>query len=512
MKKTLSIALSCLVALLALWVLALPKAGLSSEPPETEWSTTYGGSGTEQARYMIQTNDGGYALVGYNVEWVQTREGGRDFWLVKADEGGNMEWSLTVAGYIAAYSEPLVQAADGGYVITGSNYSDSGSYTLWLAKIDVFGDIKWSQPYGVGGDFCGAGSVVRTLDGGYMIAAKKGSFYAGEQDVWLIKTDADGNEQWNKTYGGQNNDIQYSLIQTRDGGYAVAGATDSYGAGNYDAWLLKINSSGIEEWNATYGGTNGENALSLTQTRDGDYVLAGYKELHDVGRMTDCWLVKADADGNHLWNKTYGGTNSEHAHSVVQTGDGGYALACNTKSIGAGSYDAWLVRTDASGNMLWNQTYGATEWDSAQTVVQTEYCGYALAGHTNSFGAGSYDFWLIKLAPECIPAAVDIDPDTLNLKSNGQWITAYISLPEEYNVEDIIPDTVNLWGISAAWAETQDSVYMAKFDRATVQTAVTNEPDYDSAPKFYDITLFVTGELADGTPFEGSDTITVLKK
>src|SRR3989304_5148936 len=166
-----------------------------------------------------------------------------------------------------------------------------------------------------------------------------------------------------------------------------------------------------------------------------------------------------------------------------------------------------------SGTMEWNQTYGGTNRDQAISMIKTGDGGYAIAGFTNSFGAGSGDFWLIKLAglaPPVISATIDVDPNTLNLKSNGQWITAYITLPEGYSVEDILLETVEVDGISAAWSDIQNSVYMAKFDRATVQTYLTNEPDYETAPKFYDITLTVTGGLTDGTLFEGTDTITVI--
>ena len=506
MKSTIS---GILLALLLIAMFGLTfnvDEAKSSEPPTVEWDRTYGTASEEQARHMIQTSDSGYVIAGYNIEWVPMREGGHDFWLVKTDMHGNTEWSQTYEVYIAAYSEPVIQTSDGGYAITGQGEG----YDLWLIKTDALGNIEWARSYG-GDDNYYAGSVIQTDDGGYAIAGKKGSFYAGEQDVWLAKTDASGNVEWDRTYGGSNNDIQYSLIQTSDGGYAVAGATNSYGAGSYDAWLFKTDPTGNIEWSEVYGGAGGENAISLIETSEGGYALAGLTDSYGAG-SDDFWLIKTDSAGKAEWNRTYGGDNYDHAWSVAQTRDGGYALAGDTKSFGAGGYDFWLVKTDASGGMQWSQAYGGTGFDHALSVVQTDDGGYALAGYTASFGAGSYDFWLVKLLAEKISAAVDIDPDTLNLKSNGEWITAYITLPQGYNVEDIVLGTVEVAGIPAAWSAIQDGVCMVKFDRAAIQEHLTNEPDYESAPRSYELTLTVTGELSDGTHFECSDTVAVLKK
>jgi hypothetical protein len=159
-----------------------------------------------------------------------------------------------------------------------------------------------------------------------------------------------GQQVWNRTYGGTKDDEAYSLVQTGDGGYALAGQTNSSGAGGYDAWLVKTDANGNMLWNKTYGGTGWDGATSLVQTGDGGYALAGQTNSFGAG-SNDFWLVKTDANGNMLWNKTYGGTGDDGAYSLVQTGDGGYALAGYTKSSGAGGYDAWLVKTDASGNI-----------------------------------------------------------------------------------------------------------------------------------------------------------------
>ncbi|MCK4435140.1 hypothetical protein KAU92_06580, partial [Candidatus Bathyarchaeota archaeon] len=239
--------------------------------------------------------------------------------------------------------------------------------------------------------------------------------------------------EWSRIYGGTNDDRAFSVVQTVDGGYAIAGETESFGAGGKDFWLVKTDWTGGTLWNRTYGGPNWDQPLSVVQTVDGGYAIAGETRSFGNGSW-DLWLVKTDASGSMQWNQTYGGPDIDRAFSVVQTVDGGYAIAGETRSFGNGTIDVWLVETNSTGHMQWNQTYGGVDWDYALSLVQTSDGGYAIAGTTESFGAGGRDFWLIKLSPVQISATVDIEPNTLNLKSEGEWITCYIELPEGYNV------------------------------------------------------------------------------
>ncbi len=263
--------------------------------------------------------------------------------------------------------------------------------------------LSWSKTFG-GENDDGAYSVIQTSDGGYALAGWTNSYGAGGGDFWLVKTDSSGNEEWNKTFGGENYDWAYSVIQTSNGGYAIAGFTASYGAGGDDFWLVKTDSSGNEEWNKTYGGSSLDRAYSVIQTSDGGYALAGSTYSYGVGAR-DLWLVKTDSSGNEEWNKTYGGGGGDLANSVIQTSDEGYVLAGSTTSYG-GWGDLWLVKTDSSGNEEWNKNFGGSgylESDSAHSVIQTSDGGYAIAGVTASYGAGGGDFWLMKteiLGPE----------------------------------------------------------------------------------------------------------------
>ena len=257
-----------------------------------------------------------------------------------------------------------------------------------LIKTDEYGTMEWNRTYGgIGGDF--AYSVVETSDGGYALAGVTDSFGAGGNDFWLIKTDSFGNVEWNQTYGGTDSSIAYSLVETSDGGYALAGSSGSplyfpIGSGTTDFWLVKTDAYGNMEWNQTYGGTEDEVAYSLVETADRGLALAGYTE--SGGESGHFWLVKTDGSGNMEWNQTYGGSKSDHAFSLVTTSDGGFALA---------STNFWLIKTDAHGTVEWNHTYGREDYDTVFSLVETSDGGFALAGETYSFDEGN-GFWLVK--------------------------------------------------------------------------------------------------------------------
>ncbi len=220
----------------------------------------------------------------------------------------------------------------------------------------------FAKTYG-GTDYDWASSVQQTSDGGYIVAGHTSSFGG----IFLIKTDANGNIQWAKTYGGTDWDEAYSVQQTSDGGYIVAGRTWSFGAGGVDIFLIKTDANGNVIWAKTYGGTDEDGASSVQQTSDGGYIVAGYTASFGAG-YDDIFLIKTDANGNVQWAKTYGGIIVDRAYSVQQTSDGGYIVAVWTNSFGAGGYDAFLVKTDASGNIQWAKTYGGTGDDWAYSV------------------------------------------------------------------------------------------------------------------------------------------------
>jgi len=275
----------------------------------------------------------------------------------------------------------------------------------------------WSKIYGGTGDDQALGNNVQTSDGGYALSGQTSSFGAGGIDAWLLKTDPSGNIEWNMTWGGSQDDYFADMIKIKDGSFVLTGYTNSFGAGNYDGILMKVNASGTLLWNQTYGGSGGDQVISLFQTSDGGYVLSGITNSSGSGN-SDFWLVKTDATGNMQWNKTYGGTGVDGAQYANQAGDGGYAIAGYTASFGAGGFDFWLVKTDTLGNMLWNKTYGGTGTDRANAMIQTNDGGYALFGPTTSFAIGGQDGWLVKT----------------DLNGNIQWNKTYGGTGNEYAI------------------------------------------------------------------------------
>jgi len=270
-------------------------------------------------------------------------------------------------------------------------------------KLDPDGNLEWGKTFG-GPDLDGAHSVQQTSDGGYIVAGYTASYGAGGAfwgDFWLVKLDPNGNLEWEKGFGGADEDAAISVQQTADGGYVVAGYTYSYGAGQSDFWLVKVDPDGNLEWEKTFGGALWDGAWSVQQTIDGGYIVAGYTYSYGAG-SSDFWLVKVDPDGNLQWDKTFGGADSDEAYSVQQTTDGGYIVAGYTYSYGAGSSDFWLVKVHPDGNLQWDKTFGGADSDGALSVQQTSDGGYIVAGETCSYGAGSADFYIIKLESEQI--------------------------------------------------------------------------------------------------------------
>jgi len=291
-------------------------------------------------------------------------------------------WEKTYGGDGNDIGFSVQETSDGGYIIAGYTTSfGAGYYDVYLMKTDADGESLWTRTYGGSDDDKGF-SVQGTADGGYIIAGVTLSFGTGNYDVYLIKTDAFGNLIWEKTYGGENSDWGFSVQVTSDGGYIITGSTESSGAGAMDVYIVKTDANGDTLWTRTYGGIKNDSASSIQLTSDGGYIICGSSESFGAGKE-DIYLLRIDSNGNALWTKTYGGTDYDYGSSVRQTLDGGYIIAGQTNSFGAGEYDVYLIKTDASGKILWTKTYGDIKWDNCSSIQETSDAGYIAVGLTD---------------------------------------------------------------------------------------------------------------------------------
>ena len=368
-----------------------PRQSPPVSQPMVTFNQTYGGTDNDAAFDLVQTADGGFSLVGYTFSYGAG--GGPDMWLVKTNASGNVIWNRTYGGSDWDWASSLVQTIDGGFALVGytSSYGTvspygEGIHDMWLVKTDANGVMIWNQTYG--GNRRDEGTdVIQTLDGGFALMGfthcARSDLWS--DDMWLVKTNANGVMIWNRTYGSTGNDQGHSVIQTLDGGFALVGSTSSFGAGANDMWLVKTDANGNVIWHQTYGVTGDDEGKAVIQTIDGGFALVGSTSSFGAG-ANDMWLVKTDTNGNVTWHQTFGGTGSDEALDLVQTVDGGFALAGYTQSYGQGGRDMWLVKTDANGVMIWNQTYGGLESEIGRSVIQTVDGRLALVGYTSSFG------------------------------------------------------------------------------------------------------------------------------
>ena len=305
--------------------------------------------------------------------------------------GASSELWNRVHGSGISYS--LASTSDGGFVLAGFTVSlENMDSNMILIKTNSNGELEWNQTIGGTGPET-ANCVIETFDGGFAVGGDTFSFGAGGSDFFLVKTDNMGNVEWNQTFGGQGGESVQSLIQVADGGYVLTGGITS-NSDSMDVWLVKTDSAGNMIWNKRFGGAETELTYSLTATTDGGYALCGITGSVVEG-ASDFLLIKTDADGNQEWIQTYDGQNADSAFALVEASDGGFVLVGSTNFSLESNSDVLLIKTDSSGNLQWKKTYGGKGGDSVHSLVETGD-SYTLGGFTESTGAGKNDFWLIK--------------------------------------------------------------------------------------------------------------------
>lgn len=487
---------------------------LSAQAQEKEWDKTLGGSENEFLYEILQTNEGGYLVIGSSESGAtgDKTDGGRGLWIVKLNEDGNKEWDKT---YSLSYSFSIVkQTKDGGYILGGSSnagISDDksepsrGEYDYWVVKLSANGEKEWDKTFG-GNRSDWLVDLQQTSEGGYILGGTSYSDKGGDKteairveciadwlctsDYWVVKLDADGNKEWDRTYGGAGMDQLNVIKQTIDGGYIIGGGSDSKANGDKtegsrgpceaehpaddctpDYWVLKVDADGNIEWDRTYGGLYRDWVSDIHQTLDGGYILGGYSDSRIGGDktednrnkwceqdlyFTDCppdyWVVKLDASGNKEWDRTFGGSDYDGLISLKQTSDGGYILGGNSDSdisgdktqdsmggsnLSYGGNDYWVVKLDASGEKKWDRTFGGNASDQLYFLDLTSDGGYILGGISSSDisgdksepSRGKYDYWIVKLSGEepCTPPTPSIAViPTSDIYTGGDPNTLYL--------------------------------------------------------------------------------------
>jgi hypothetical protein len=398
--------------------------------PTIQWQKNFGGTDSDEAKSIQQTSDGGFVVVGntYSVDTDVTGNHGLcDTWIVKMNGLGVPEWKKSFGGSGSDLSNAIQPTADGGYIFTGWSNSVDGDVTgnfgfedVWVVKLDNIGNIQWQKSFGgTGNDQSYA--IQQTTDSGYILAGISSSndidvsSNNGCFDYWIVKLNNSGFIQWEKSYGGSGCEYVSSIQQTNDGGYIVGGWTGSNDGdvtenyGEYDYWIVKLDSSGIMQWQQSFGALHDDQAYSIQQTTDGGYIVAGVSFITADDDEGNYWILKLDSFGVLQWQKTFGGTADDGAYSIQQTADGGYIVAGGSNSTdgdvttNSGSLDFWIVKVNSSGDLIWEKSFGGTLDETPTSIQQTTDGGFIISGWsvsndgdlTDSYGLG--DYWVVKL-------------------------------------------------------------------------------------------------------------------
>ena len=408
----------------SLWVLKLDNAG------NITWQNCYQGCYNELANSIQQTSDGGYIMVGRT--WSSRRY---DFCVLKLDSHGNVTWQKTYGGDDDDYAHSVQQTSDGGYIVAGETGSfGAGKSDVWILKLDSSGDISWQKTY-KGGSTNGANSIQQTSDGGYIVAGYTQGSGNPHTSIWVLKLDSYGEVSWQKTYGGSGDAKAYSTQQTTDGGYIVAGYTEYLGAGVYDVWILKLDSNGDISWQKTYEGYGWDHAYSIQQTSDGGYIVAGDTWPDHKAMYIDynIWVLKLNSLGNVTWQKTYGGDGWDKAYSIQQTSDGGYIVAGYTRSFGAGESDAWVLKLDRNGEIPGCNIMGTSFANVCN--VSSGYVTNATVESTNASATEEDPIHEATSAKLAVICTAQIDPDEDEIP-HDEDNCPYIYNPDQEDSDD----------------------------------------------------------------------------
>jgi hypothetical protein len=406
---------------------------------------TFGGTKNESAQAVTKTTDGGFAVLGY----TQSIDGditdklveGFDYWILKFNANQELQWSKTYGGSGDDRGHDIIQTIDGGFAIIGSSQSsdedvtiNAGSQDYWIAKLDASGTLIWQKSFGYSGLDNGI-SVIQSTDGGFLLIGVLDVTASGGEgnsrstqrhaggDYWTIKLDANGEKQWSKFYGGSFTDTPYDCIQTEDNGFIIVGSSDSNDVdisgnkGGYDFWLIKISNTGTLLWEKSFGGTEIDEARAITTSGDGNYIIVGDTRSNDIdisknNGAADLWVIKISPLGDLIWEKTFGGSNFDVGRSIKKTRDNGFLISGSSRSANGdltanqGQNDAWVLEVDNNGILQWQKTLGGSDIDFAYDALQLNDGKFVVVGESNSAdhditeNKGFSDLLLIQLDNE----------------------------------------------------------------------------------------------------------------
>jgi Secretion system C-terminal sorting domain len=445
--------------------------------PSIEWQHSFGGSDYDGARSIQQSRDGGYIVAGTSSSAdgdLGATHGYDEFWVLKLDSSGAIQWKKFYGGSDLDVAFAIQQTSEGGFVVAGFTKSNDGDVSgyhgdrdAWILKLDSIGGIQWQKCLG-GAGWEEAWDIQQTIDGGYIVAGRSGTpdgdvtKNQGSLDYWVVKLNTTGQIEWQKSLGGSFLDIAYSIRQTMDGGYIVAGESNSPDGdvtnvhGSSDYWVVKLNFEGKIEWQKALGGTGIDRANNIRQTIDGGYVVIGQSRSNN-GDVSgghggyDYWVVKLSEVGNVKWQRALGGSKEDYGSDIRQTNDDGYVITGQTQSTNGdvlyndGGADIWVVKLTVTGEIQWQKSLGGSQAEHGFSIQQTNDEGFILAGEAWSnngdvSGAqGKTDYWVVKLSPESSSTtspetqALEIYPNPaqqsirLNIGTQEPALTVYIS-------------------------------------------------------------------------------------
>ncbi len=413
---------------------------------QSYFQKTYPMALDQEGQDVLPTPDGGYLIVGYtNTSLLYDC----DLMIIKTDALGNQLWTKTYGGSKPDFPYHMLETNDGNYFLIGYSQSyGGGDLDILLQKIDPSGNQIWLKTYGgFGNDY--ARDIIATADGNYMIVGSSNSSSTTGQNANLVKIDPAGTVIWDKKYGGSANDHGCIVKQCSDGGYIMLGQTFSYGVGNGDAWLVKMNSNGDTTWTKTFGGAQNDEGISLTINSDDSFTFV-IRDSSNAGSDIDTRIVKTSPTGTIIWDKTYGGNKKDSPKMIQKTSDGGYVIAAISRSFGWINPDMWILKLNSLGDTTWTRHYGGSNNEHCYTVRELADGSYIAVGKstTNTLDAillkinsnGTLTVGLQELANSSTiplypnPSAGSINLDLSNFKAKKVTVTDVLGI-EIYNKE-----------------------------------------------------------------------------